>query len=111
MPWKTGDLLDWAENKARSSDSETSKQAAADIVVSLNRLELDFLEGLESLKEATSNEVAAKVAGDNFARRNTIRRRASDLIAKQLIEAVSVRVCTVSGKKATVYRKCYGFAK
>jgi CO dehydrogenase nickel-insertion accessory protein CooC1 len=111
MPWKTGDLLDWAENRARSSDPETSKQAAADIAVVLNKLEKDFLEALKELTEATSNEVAAKVSGDNFARRNSIRRRASDLMAKRLIEAVGNRVCKVSGKKATVYRKCYESAK
>ena len=111
MAWKTGNLLDWAESNARSSDPETSKQAAADIRVSLSNLESEFLAALTVLGEATSNEVAARVAGDNFARRNTIRRRASDLIAKRMIEAVGVRACSVSGKSATCYRACYVSAR
>jgi hypothetical protein len=104
MAWKTGDLLDWEEANARSSDPETSKQAAADIRVSLSNLESEFLAALAVLGEATSNEVAARVAGDNFARRNSIRRRASDLIAKMQIEQLEPRVCSVTGKRATVYR-------
>jgi acyl-CoA thioesterase FadM len=104
--FKTGDLLEWAESRsmARASDPDTSKQAAADVVIVLSRLECDFMEALKTLGVATGNEVAKEVAGDNFARRNTIRRRASDLIAKMQIEQLEPRVCSVTGKRATVYR-------
>jgi hypothetical protein len=103
---KTGDLLEWAESRsmARASDPDTSKQAAADVVIVLTRLECDFMKALKILGTATSNEVAREVAGDNFARRNTIRRRASDLITKKQIEQLEPRACSVTGKRVTVYR-------
>lgn len=96
------DLFAWAE-KARANDPETSKQAAEEIGVDLNALERQFLTALGILGRATSNEVAAWIAGDNYGRRNTLRRRASDLIAKGSIVAIDPRVCRVTGKRATVY--------
>jgi hypothetical protein len=107
---KTGDLLQWAESRsmARVSDPETAKEAAADIAIVLTQLEREFLSTLRDLVSATSNEVAAVIAGDNFGRRNTLRRRASDLLAKGMIEAIEPRVCTVTGKRATVYKAIGG---
>jgi len=102
----TGDLLQWAESRVRKSDPDTSKQAADGIALIFNQLESEFMAALRELAEATSNEVAAKVAGSNFARRNSIRRRASDLVAKHAIEEAGIRPCEVTGKKATVYRVC-----
>jgi len=102
--WRTGDLLDWAESHARATDPITSKVAATDVAAVLTRLESQFLAELLAKGEATSNEVAASIAGENFGRRNTLRRRASDLLAKHCIEATGARECAVTGKKATVYK-------
>lgn len=99
------DSFDWDSSQgSRESDPQTSKDAAEEIAPSLPSLQAEFLAKLSEVGEATSNEVAALVAGNNFARRNTMRRRASDLIAKKRIEAVGSRVCRVTHRKATVYR-------
>lgn len=102
----TGDLLEWAESRVRISDPVTSKQAADGIALIFTQLESEFMAALSELSEATSNEVAARVAGDNFGRRNSIRRRASDLVAKHAIEQSGVRQCEITGKKAAVYKVC-----
>lgn len=95
------DLLDWAEQRARSTDPATSHQAAAEIGTVLTELQTQFLAGLRELGQATSNEVAAHVAQE-FARRNTLRRRASDLVGIH-IRAVGTRKCHITGRAATVY--------
>jgi hypothetical protein len=95
------DLLDWAEQRARPSDPMPSHQAAADVGKVLTELQQQFLAGLRELGQATANEVAAHVAQE-FARRNTLRRRASDLVDKQ-IRAVGTRKCRITGRPATVY--------
>jgi hypothetical protein len=76
-----GCLFEWAESRVRANDPETSRIAAAEIKPLLTHLEQEFLEALSIAGEATSNEIAASIAGDNFGRRNTLRRRASDLLA------------------------------
>jgi hypothetical protein len=101
------DLFSWAESLARSSDPETSKQAAAGIQKQLGGMHHTFLRCLRELGQATSNEVAERCTS-NFAKRNTYRRRASDLISDRMfggpkIRIVGTRVCKVSGKNATVY--------
>lgn len=99
------DSFEWnASQGSRESDPQTSKDAAIEIAPTLPTLQAEFLAKLSEVGEATSNEVAALVAGNNFARRNTMRRRASDLIAAQRIEAVGSRVCRITHRKATVYR-------
>lgn len=95
------DLLDWAEQRARLSDPMPSHQAAADVGKVLTELQQQFLAGLRELGQATSNEVAAHVAQE-FARRNTLRRRASDLVGTK-IRAVGTRKCLITGRPATVY--------
>ena len=65
---------------ARSSDSQTSKQGAAGIQKQLGEMHITFLFCLRELGQATSNEVA-ELCTSNFARRNTYRRRASDLVS------------------------------
>ena len=95
------DLLDYAEHRARQADPATSKLAAAEVSKSLTELEKEFLRGLRELGQATANEVADHLTQD-FARRNTLRRRASDLDKKQ-IRAVGSRPCRISKRMATVY--------
>ena len=101
------DLFDWAESLARSKDPETSKQGAAGIQKQLGGMHHTFLRCLRELGPSTSNEVAERCTA-NFAKRNTYRRRASDLISYRFfggpkIRIVGTRVCKVSGKNATVY--------
>ena len=86
----------------RSSDAPTSIAGADHIEPQLSELQAQFLSKLKELGKATSNEVAAELSTD-FARRNTLRRRASDLVALGLIVERDSRVCSVSGRKATVY--------
>lgn len=87
----------------RSTDAPTSHDGAEAIRPQLSELQAQFLSKLREMGSATSNEVAA-ACSDNFARRNTIRRRASDLVALGLIIEVDSRICDVSGCKATVYQ-------
>lgn len=87
---------------SRISDAPTSIAGARSIEPQLSTLQAQFLSMLEQLGPSTSNEVAA-ACSDNFARRNTIRRRASDLIASGHIIEVGSRICSISGRNATVY--------
>jgi predicted HTH transcriptional regulator len=96
------ELLDWADKQTRLNDPETSRIAAKKIAKNLTGLHLTFLRVLKELGKATANEVA-EAASDNFARRNTIRRRASDLVAQGKIRVVGTRACKISGRQASVY--------
>jgi hypothetical protein len=95
------DLLDYAEQRARQSDPLPSKVAASEIEKDLSELQKQFLQGLRELGQATANEVAAHLT-DNFARRNTLRRRASDLVGKH-IRDIGSRKCKETRRLATVY--------
>lgn len=101
------ELLDWADSQVRANDPKTSRQAAAGIQKQLSGMHFTFLRCLRELGQATSNEVAERCTA-NFAKRNTFRRRASDLISERMvggprIRIVGTRMCKVSGKNATVY--------
>ena len=95
-------LLDWADSHARAVDPLTSKQAAREIEPHLNDLHQQFLSKLLEMGQATSNEVAAAIT-TNISRHNTLRRRASDLVAFGLIRELGSRICSTSGRKATLY--------
>jgi hypothetical protein len=95
------DLLEWADQRARQSDPLPSKVAASEIEKDLTELQKQFIRGLRELGQATSNEVAAHLT-DNFGRRNTLRRRASDLVDNK-IRKVGERPCRETGRLATVY--------
>lgn len=97
------DLLDWAERRARRSDPSTSKHASQDIKRVINERCQQFLTGLMQLGRATANEVALHVSGDNRGMHDSIRRRASDLVAMGLIRKVGVRPCAVTGKCVSEY--------
>jgi hypothetical protein len=100
------DLFAWAESLARSRDPETSKQGAEGIQKQLGGMHHTFLRCLRELGQASANEVAERCTS-NFAKRNTFRRRASDLVSDKFgaprIRIVGTRICSVSGKNATVY--------
>lgn len=90
----------------RNDDPQTSIDAASLVVRKLSALHIQFIAELRKLGQASANEVAEALAPDNFGRRNTIRRRASDLAGPfwgQKIRAVGERRCTVTGKSATIY--------
>ena len=102
---ETGDLFEWAKrNLVRRSDPETACAAAIEVSSKLTSLEQQVVTALEKLGMATSNEIAAWVAVDNYGRRTTLRRRASDLVRKGAIVACGVRPCNITGKRATTYK-------
>jgi hypothetical protein len=97
-------LFDYAESQlARTSDPETSKCAAIETKSKLTQRCQQFLDGLRILGQATANEVAVFVAGNNIGLVGSIRRRASDLQAMGLIRVIDRRKCKVTGKAVTVY--------
>lgn len=99
------DLFDYAESRlARVSDPETSQFAAVQTATKLTQRCQQFLDGLRLLGQATANEVAVFVAGQNIGLVGSIRRRASDLHAAGLVEIVDRRECKVTGKRVHVYR-------
>lgn len=100
-------LIDWAEQRARVGDPETSKQSADELNYVLNVRCLQFLEGLRTRGTATANEVALLVSADNRGMHDSIRRRASDLVRMGRIVQVGVRECGVTGKRVA----CYEVAK
>lgn len=98
------DLFDYAESRlSRVTDPETSQCAAVETATKLTQRCQQFLDGLRLLGQATANEVAVFVAGQNIGLVGSIRRRASDLHEKQIIRVVGRRVCKVTGKPVSVY--------
>jgi hypothetical protein len=100
------DLLQYAEQQsllARTTDPETSKDSASETTPKLTQRCQQFLDGLTLLGQATANEVAVFVAGQNIGLVGSIRRRASDLHAAGLVRIVDRRHCKVTGKRVHVY--------
>jgi len=95
------DLFSWAA--ARSSDPETSQLAAEHIKPSLTRLRRMFLQSLVELGQSTANEAAWHATGDHTLR-ESIRKRAAELVKSGEIEIVGKRQCKVTGVAANVYR-------
>lgn len=87
----------------RTSDPETSVEAAAGIVPKLNNRCRQFLEALKALGQATAKEAGMHACPDDYAQCETVRRRSSDLQRMGVIVIVGQRVCRISGKKASVY--------
>jgi hypothetical protein len=99
------DLFDYAESRlARVTDPETSQCAAVEATARLTQRCQQFIDGLRLLGQATANEVAVFVAGQNIGLVGSIRRRASDLHAAGLVEIVDRRECKVTGKRVHVYK-------
>ena len=80
---------------ARASDPKTSKQAADIIRPKLSGLRAEFVARLKVLKVATAQEVAAG--------KESLRKRAKELVDLGAIKVVGVKECSVTGKNATAY--------
>ena len=86
----------------RVTDPQPSVEAAVVIAPKLTELQAAFMAELRTIGPSTANEVAESIS-TNFARRNSLRRRASDLVKLGLVVAQQSRICRVSGRSATVY--------
>jgi hypothetical protein len=94
----------------RRTDPETSQQAAAQVASGLGAKQAEFVAALRALRQATAAEVAAYAVplevGQTTAglcRRETIRKRASELVKLGWIRAVGSKKCDITGNAASVY--------
>ena len=89
----------------RSSDPQTSIEAAEDILPRLGLRCQQFLTALRALKQATAKEAAMAACPNDYAQCETVRRRASDLHRQGIIMVVGQCQCRVSGKRVSVYEE------
>jgi len=89
----------------RRDDPPTSKQAAEEIKPALSGLRELFYETLKRAdKPLTANEVAIRANETSvFINRETIRKRAKELVEQGWIEPSGATVCSVTGKTASTY--------
>lgn len=81
---------------ARTTDPQTSQDAADEIQPKLVGLRAEFVRRLKELgRPATANEVAA---GDE-----SIRKRAVECVRIGYVVEMGTKTCSVTGKRATVY--------
>lgn len=99
----TPSLFDWAQ-RARLNDKETSIEAARDTASVLTVRRQQFLHGLERIGgTGTANEVARE-ASEDHSLRESIRKRAHELVRLGAIVEAGTKTCNVSGRRATAYR-------
>lgn len=98
------------ETLCRPSDPEPSHVAAEQIASGLSDKQATFVEHARLLRQATAAEVAASAVpleiGQTTAglcKRETIRKRASELVKAGWIRVVGQRKCYVTGKLASIY--------
>ena len=96
-------LFDWAE-RARITDPATSIEAAKDTATVLTQRRRQFLDALKRLGTATANEVAELACEGNYSLRESIRKRAHELVRLGLVDQVGVKRCGVSGREVAAYR-------
>jgi len=96
-------LFDWAE-RARITDPATSIESAKDTATVLTQRRRQFLEALKRLGTATANEVAELACEGNYSLRESIRKRAHELVRLGLVDQVGVKKCGVSGREVAAYR-------
>lgn len=87
---------------ARASDPVTSHLSAVVTTSKITLLRLEFLRALKAIGPATANEVAAH-ASDDFSHRESIRKRARELVDSGFIRVVDKRKCRATGSVAQVY--------
>lgn len=81
---------------ARSSDDMTSHRSAVGVVPCLASLQHRFVDALIALgKPSTAVEVAASIERDHVAR-ETLRKRAGELLKAGLIREVGRRACSIT---------------
>lgn len=97
---------------ARRTDPDTSHQAAQSIAAELSKSQTLFYETLKAWGgiPRTANEVAARAIPIDrspiqplFRKRETLRKRAKELVDLGLIRASDSRPCMVNGNPATTY--------
>jgi len=96
-------LFDWAE-RARITDPAPSIEAAKDTANVLTQRRRQFLEALKRLGTATANEVAELACEGNYSLRESIRKRAHELVRLGLVDQVGLKRCSVSGREVAAYR-------
>ena len=91
---------------ARTSDPLTSHLAAAETAPKVYRLQRQFADMVaESAFPVTASEAAERAAQVYGGLAETYRKRAAECVRLGLLKVVGVRVCSVTGKKATVYSR------
>lgn len=98
----TPTLFDWAE-RARLDDKETSIKSARAVGSVLTVRRQQFLAGLTRLGSGTANEIARE-ASEDHSLRESIRKRAHELVRLGAIVESGTKQCSVSGRKATAYQ-------
>jgi hypothetical protein len=102
---------------ARKSDPEPSQVAASNAEAKLGGYHKIFMLALKRInREATAQEVAAEAVPIDgtlpvqaaFSKRESVRKRAKELVTLGLIRAVDSRICRVTGNESTVYEVCRG---
>lgn len=95
---------------ARTNDPEASKAAAASV-----NLEGNFKLFFEALSASDSPLTAQEIAADAvpidgsipvqaaISKRETVRKRASEMVERGLVRSVGSRICTVTGNESTIY--------
>jgi len=99
---------------ARTSDPETSK-TAAERAAEIKKLEGNFKLFFQALSASDSPLTAQEIAADAIpidgslsvtaaiSKRETVRKRASEMVERGLVRSVGSRVCTVTGNESTTY--------
>jgi hypothetical protein len=94
----------------RPSDPETSQISAKATAAILTHKQAEFFAALQSLGKGTAAEVAAQAVPlevgqivSVMCKRETIRKRASELVKAGLVRVVGAKVCSVTNNMASVY--------
>lgn len=93
---------------ARDTDKATSHAVAADIAPKLNRIQslcLQSVEQPDKRRPLTANEIAANAVAYFGGMAETYRKRVHELVRDGLLREAGERVCSVTGKGATVYER------
>lgn len=97
---------------ARRTDPATSHQASKKTVAELGGYHLIFYNALQKIgHEATAQEVAAAAVpldgsmpvAAGFSKRESIRKRAKELVSRGVISVTGSRICRVTGNESSTY--------
>ena len=85
---------------SRTNDPDTSKEAITESTASLARAQ--FVRGLKICgKPSTANEIAEHAENQM---KETVRKRAKEVVRAELVVEFGKRKCEVTGKNATTYK-------
>lgn len=105
LMWTEGGLLPVSyrvEPIARSTDPQTSHDAAAGVAPTLNLKQQECLKSF--IGEMTANEVAFEASLNFVGMAETYRKRVHELQRKGLIVACGSRLCRITGTSATAFK-------